>query len=121
MRVILGLPDVGSLNLNQAERKVLIEVYQSTINEMKERILNLANFYDTFRIIYGKWKHGLTFQSGSENLNTEFDNSFNILLKYGFDNPFVIEFIFLSNSTYLLLSDITTFDIRGSCRVISFL
>ena len=29
-------------------------------------------------------------------------NSFNILLKYGIDNPFVIESIFLSNSSVLL-------------------
>ena len=49
-------------------------------------------------------------------------NSFNILLKYGLDRPFVIESIFLSNSAYLLSDAITTsFDICESCRAISFL
>ncbi len=75
LRLILGLPDIGKLNLEHSERRILIEVWEKTIDEMKRMILNLANFYDLFRLIYGKWKHGLTIQSGGDNLSVKFDNS----------------------------------------------
>jgi hypothetical protein len=74
LRLILGLPDIGKLNLEHSERRILIKVWEKTIDEMKRKILDLGNFYDLFRIIW-KMEAWLDNPIKRENLSAKFDNS----------------------------------------------
>jgi hypothetical protein len=65
MRKVLGLPDIGSLGLDLLERRLLGKIYLETTEIMGSYIKKLALFYDRYRIIYGKHKHGLTLEAGS--------------------------------------------------------
>jgi hypothetical protein len=65
MRKVLALPDIGSLELDPAERKLLGTIYIDTTKTAFSYIKKLAKFYDRYRIVYGKHKHGLTLESGS--------------------------------------------------------
>jgi hypothetical protein len=55
---ILGLPNISDLPLSRDERKVLARIFQETTHVYLQKISNTAEFYDRYRIIYGKWKHG---------------------------------------------------------------
>jgi hypothetical protein len=55
---ILGLPNISDLPLSRDERKVLARIFQETTHVYLQKISNIAEFYDRYRIIYGKWKHG---------------------------------------------------------------
>jgi hypothetical protein len=63
-RKALGLPNPTKLHISHQEREVILKVLYQTERYMTNRITNLAKFYDRYRIIFGKWKHGLTFESG---------------------------------------------------------
>ncbi|MGB8934347.1 MAG: hypothetical protein WCC17_04480 [Candidatus Nitrosopolaris sp.] len=63
---ILGLPNISDLPLSTEERKVLANIFQETVNIYSKKIATIAEFYDRHRIIYGKWKHGLTIQAGEQ-------------------------------------------------------
>jgi hypothetical protein len=71
MRKVLGLIDIGELGLSNDQRKLLGKIYSDTIEYMIKEITNLANFYDKYRIVYGKWRHGQTFQSGDTLTTTD--------------------------------------------------
>jgi hypothetical protein len=43
---------------------LLLDLYEKTIDYVWRRLVNIADFYDRFRIAYGKSKHGLTMQTG---------------------------------------------------------
>jgi hypothetical protein len=63
---ILGLPNISDLPLSTEERKVLAKIFQETVNIYSKKIATIAEFYDRYRIIYGKWKHGLTIRAGEQ-------------------------------------------------------
>ena len=65
MRRALGLPNISDLPLDKEERKVLACVYRESENAAWDALGKMVEFYDKFRIIYGKSKHGLTFQTGA--------------------------------------------------------
>jgi hypothetical protein len=65
MRKVLGLPDISTLGLTIEERKLLSRLYSETEERMLSHIKKLARFYDRYRIVYGKHKHGLTLEAGS--------------------------------------------------------
>lgn len=69
MRKVLGLPDIGSLGLSVEERKLLSRLYLETENRMLSHFKKLAMFYDRYRILYGKHKHGLTLEPGGSFYN----------------------------------------------------
>lgn len=64
MRVILGLPNPSKLPLNRQERRLLLDLYEMNYEYFWNRFQNLVDFYDKFRIVFGKSKHGLTMQTG---------------------------------------------------------
>jgi hypothetical protein len=59
------LPIVSHLHLDKEEAKLLAELYEESENAAWNALGTLVEFYDKFRIIYGKSKHGLTFQTGA--------------------------------------------------------
>lgn len=61
---VFGLPNISGLGLEANEKKILAKVYQETEEMLQEMLETLASFYDRYRIIYGKSKHGLTLQTG---------------------------------------------------------
>jgi len=63
-RKILGLAQLSKLPISKDEKNYLFKDYQRNYAMIKEALTKFAEFYDKFRIIYGKYKHGLTIQSG---------------------------------------------------------
>ncbi len=45
---------------------MLAWIFQKTVDIYSKKIATIAEFYDRYRIIYGKWKHGLTIQAGEQ-------------------------------------------------------
>ena len=65
MRPILGLYDITKIDiLTSEERKILSKIYSESQKVALDKLKILVEFYDDFRIIYGKTKHGLTIRSG---------------------------------------------------------
>jgi hypothetical protein len=77
MRRILALPNPAKLKLDHHERKLLLDVYDKTEDYFWKRLVSFADFYDRFRIVYGKSKHGLTMQTG---LSLILENNFPVTI-----------------------------------------
>ena len=76
MRKILGLPNLKYLALSPDEQKFLSLDFKNFEKIFLVRIFALIEFYNLYRVIYGKTKHGLTYLiHASSNINT--DSSFN--------------------------------------------
>lgn len=63
-RNVLGLPLPSKLPLSNEEQRYLFRNYEQNYAWIREAITRFAEFYDKFRIVYGKYKHGLTIQAG---------------------------------------------------------
>ena len=63
-RKVLGFPSVGKLPLTKEEQKYLANNYQNGFTIFSTALNSLIEFYNKFRILYGKSKHGLTIVSG---------------------------------------------------------
>jgi hypothetical protein len=63
-RKVLGFPSVDTLPLASEEQKYLAKNYQKRFTSFSTALNRLIGFYNKFRILYGKSKHGLTFVSG---------------------------------------------------------
>jgi hypothetical protein len=63
-RKVLGFSSVGKLPLTKEEQKYLANNYQNRFTIFSTALSSLIEFYNKFRILYGKSKHGLTFVSG---------------------------------------------------------
>lgn len=61
---ILGLPDIDTLPVDKVEKKFLANEYSAIIEDLWRSLNRCIVFYDKYRIIYGKSKHGLIFQTG---------------------------------------------------------
>jgi hypothetical protein len=70
MRGALGLADISDLPIDKDERKVLAYVYRESENAAWDALDKMVEFYDKFKMIYHKSKHGLTFQTGSTETTT---------------------------------------------------
>ena len=70
MRRALGLADISDLPIDKDERKVLAYVYRESENAAWDALDKMVEFYDKFKMIYHKSKHGLTFQTGSTETTT---------------------------------------------------
>jgi hypothetical protein len=83
-RKILGLyylPKVS--DLSKQEKKIIGKIYSKTEKMMISKVKNIIEFYDNFRIVYGKSKHGLTIYSGIvEKNNTNFELDKSLLICY---------------------------------------
>jgi hypothetical protein len=64
IRKVLGLPKLGKLPLNDEQNRFMLLEYKEWERLANEIFCKLADFYEDFRIAYGKSKHGLTFQTG---------------------------------------------------------
>lgn len=64
MRKILGLPDLGKLDLTTNERQILSSEFNKTYEFAAEILKGWAEFYDQLRIIYGKSRHGFSYLAG---------------------------------------------------------
>ena len=65
MRRALGLYDITNMRKLSGQQKVILgRAYDETQKIVMKKLINLIDFYDDFRIVYGKTKHGLTYHSG---------------------------------------------------------
>jgi hypothetical protein len=64
IRKILGLPDLSTLALNAEEKSYLEKDFSECGVKAWHALNKLAEFYEKYRLVYGKSKHGLTIQSG---------------------------------------------------------
>jgi len=65
MEKILGLLKISQIPfLSREERKYLSSDYGELVKKMYKNLDTLAEFYEDFRLIYGKTKHGLTINPG---------------------------------------------------------
>jgi len=90
MEKILGLLKVSNLPLlSREERKYLACDYSEFIKAMYKNLDTLVEFYENYRLIYGKTKHGLTIIPGlnqrADPNYAEFDPEFEDSLALGHD------------------------------------
>jgi hypothetical protein len=64
MQTALGLPLISHLHLEKDEAKLLFSLYQESERNAWEAIGKIVDFYDKFRTVYNKYKHGLIFRTG---------------------------------------------------------
>ena len=65
MERILSLLKISQIPfLSKEERKYLAFDYGESVKKMYKNLDTLADFYEDFRLIYGKTKHGLTLNPG---------------------------------------------------------
>jgi hypothetical protein len=65
LKKVFGLPNISKLSiLSKEERKYLVNEYDEMEKILYSCLLYLIKFYNKFRLIYGKYKHGLTIVSG---------------------------------------------------------
>lgn len=85
MRKALALPIISHLHLDKEEAKLLVELYRESESTAWNALSTLVEFYDKFRIVYGKSKHGLTFatdvtidtgdETQTSSTSSQFENS----------------------------------------------
>jgi len=65
---VAGFPDLGKLQenckLTKQERKLIWELFQDSCAAIKKALKEIIDFYQNNRIIYGKFKHGLSILPG---------------------------------------------------------
>lgn len=59
-RKVLGFPSVDKLPLSKEEQKYLANNFEQSFTIFSNTLNRLIGFYEKFRILYGKSKHGLT-------------------------------------------------------------
>ena len=64
MQTALGLPLISHLHLKKDEAKLLFSLYQESERNAWEAIGKIVDFYEKFRTVYNKYKHGLIFRTG---------------------------------------------------------
>jgi hypothetical protein len=64
IRKALGLPNLRYLLLSHEEKRFLNEDFVTGEYEFIQQLKQLAAFYDKFRVVYGKSKHGLVYIAG---------------------------------------------------------
>lgn len=78
-RKILGLYYLPKNTiLTKQEKELVGKIYSKIEKVMITKVKSIIEFYDNFRIVYGKSKHGLTMYSGiveKNNTKFEFDKS----------------------------------------------
>ena len=77
LRKIIGLCDLGKIDLSEDEKKTLQICYKSTCNAIQKHFDEFVKFYESYKIIYGKSKHGFAFKSGigSDSQHLKFEKS----------------------------------------------
>ena len=70
MRKVLGLPNLKLLDLSSNEKKFLNQDFQKFESDSLARLRRQADFYDKFRVVYGKTKHGLAFLTAGTSIST---------------------------------------------------
>jgi hypothetical protein len=64
IRKVLGLPNLKFLSLSSKERNFLDKDFRGFESDYLQALKRLVSFYDRFKIVYAKSKHGLTFMAG---------------------------------------------------------
>ena len=76
LRKIIGLCEIEKFDLTDEEKKILGLRYQSTCDIFQEALEKFVSYYQKYKIIYGKHKHGLSIITGISNTeNMTFENS----------------------------------------------
>jgi hypothetical protein len=58
LRKILGLCEIDKITKNIEEKKVLSRIYSQTQEYFEQKLRNLMKFYEEYRVLHGKTKHG---------------------------------------------------------------
>lgn len=61
MQKILGFPNLKTLNLDKGKRRLFHERYEKTYESVYKSLNELADFYEQYKIMYGKSRHGFSF------------------------------------------------------------
>lgn len=81
IRRALGLCKISNMTeLSTQQRNVIAKAYTETVKVVISKLANLINFYDDFRVVYGKTKHGLTYYLGHIEKSSQKDVFHNSLL-----------------------------------------
>lgn len=66
----MGVPSVANMRqLEPNEIALLQELYRQTENNVWVQLQRLADFYDRFKIVYNKYRHGLILRTGGTHNN----------------------------------------------------
>lgn len=89
IRKLAGLPNLMFLKrncaLNQEEISLVHEILEGSCRYVRQKIASVIKFYNSNRIIYGKFKHGLLFQSGFSPQDLSPDAPRDLSLFFAFD------------------------------------
>ncbi|MDF2736926.1 MAG: hypothetical protein K0S93_782 [Nitrososphaeraceae archaeon] len=89
LKRVFGLPNISRLSiLSKEERKYLVNEYDVMEKVLYSRLLYLIKFYNKFRLIYGKYKHGLTIVPGLNSFPSS--NALPINPEYKFENSMLV-------------------------------
>lgn len=78
----LGVPSIANMQLEEHEETVLQAFYKQAENNAQAQLGKLADFYDRYKTVYNKYRHGLILRTGltptdnnkdSSNSNGSFD------------------------------------------------
>lgn len=77
LRKIVGLCDISKLDVTDEEKKLLANRYQTTCETVQIVLEKFVNFFEKYKIIHGKNKHGFSFLTGvsTDSPNLKFENS----------------------------------------------
>jgi hypothetical protein len=71
----LGVPSISNMQLEEHEETVLQAFYKQAEDNALEQLRKLADFYDKFKTVYNKYRHGLILRTGSTRTNDNNDNN----------------------------------------------
>jgi hypothetical protein len=99
----LGVPSIANMQLEEHEETVLNTLYQQTEDTVWEHLGMLADFYDKFKTVYNKYRHGLILRTGTARTNNNDNNS----------NAFNLE-----NSAFEALDYKSPDDLPKDCKIV---
>jgi hypothetical protein len=73
----MGVPPIADMPLEQHEVTVLQSLYRQTEDNAWIQLRRLADFYDRFKTVYNKYRHGLILRTGETPVNDNDNNSSN--------------------------------------------
>ena len=85
LRKISGLADIGKLHLSNEEQKIISKEYEATCDAIREELSKWAEFYDEFRLIYGKTRHGMSYLTGVNKISDD-------VISSNFENSLIVAF-----------------------------
>jgi hypothetical protein len=78
----MGVPPIAGMPLEQPEVTLLQSLYRQTEDNAWAQVQRLADFYDRFKMVYNKYRHGLILRTGSTRTNNNDNNSNSVFNLY---------------------------------------